>query len=182
MMEDRLFRGFVAGVVGGVVSSALSHLSYFLGFTTLRLSDWAAILIFGHVPPFSLEEHMFAVFIHIGFCGAVGSMFAYFLVWVTSRKILFKGWMLGTTPYFVIYLLTALFQTPGTVPAPFSTALSNYITSSIFGVVMGYSFKVLDQAIMQHRSPLKLLAHPAAKRTDEDKSQHRPDNDARDGT
>jgi hypothetical protein len=182
MMEDRLYRGFVAGVIGGVVSTALSHLSYFLGFTTLKLSDWAAILIFAHVPPFSLGEHIFSVFIHIGWSGAVGSVFAYFLVWVTSRKLLFKAWMLGTTPYFVIYLLTSLFQTPGTVPLPLSTALSNYITSSIFSVVMGYSFKVLDPAIMQHRSPLEFLAHPAAKCTDEDKRQHRPDNDERDGT
>jgi hypothetical protein len=181
-MEDRLYRGFVAGVVGGVVSNILSHLSYFLGFTTLRLSDWAAILIFGHVPPFSLGEHIFAVFIQIGWSGAVGSVFAYFLVWVTNRKILFKAWMLGTVPFFVIYLLTALFQTPGTVPLPLNTVLSNYITSSIFGVVMGYSFKVLDQAIMQHRSSLELLAHPAAKPTDKDKKQHRPDNSEIDGT
>lgn len=85
--------------------------------------------------------------------------------------------MLGTTPYFVIYLLTALFQTPGTIPAPLNTALSNYITSSIFSIVMGYSFKVLDQATVRRRSPLELLAQPAAKRTGEDESQYRPDND-----
>jgi hypothetical protein len=181
-MEDRLFRGFAAGVVGGVASITLSQLSYFLGFTTLRLSDWAALLIFAHTPPFSLGEQLFSVFIHIGWCGAIGSLFAYFLVWVTSRKILFKGWMLGTTPYFVIYLLTSLFHTPGTVPTPLKTALSNYVTSSIFGVVMAYSFKVLDQAVMQQRSPLELLAQPAAKRTGEDKGKHRPDNDERDGS
>jgi fructose-specific phosphotransferase system IIC component len=153
MMEDRLLRGFVAGFVGGVVSSALSHLSYFWGFTTLRLSDWAAILIFAHEPPFSIEEHIFSAFIQLGWCGAIGSMFAYFLVWVTNRYILFKAWMLGTTPYFVIYLLTSLFLTPGTVPTPFKTALSNYITSTIFALIMGYSFKVLDQATMQHHNP-----------------------------
>lgn len=175
-MEDRLYRGFVAGVVGGIVASMLSHLSYFVEFTTLRLSDWAAILIFGHVPPFSLGENMFAVFIHIGWCGAVGSVFAYFLVWVTSRKILFKAWMLGTASFFIVYLLTSLFQTPGTVPVPLNTVLSNYITSSIFGVVMGYSFKVLDQATMEQHSSLELLAHPAAKRIDEDNSQYQPDN------
>ncbi|SFM01177.1 hypothetical protein [Pelosinus propionicus] len=175
-MEDRLYRGFMAGAAGGAVSNLLSHFSYFLGFTTLRLSDWAAILIFGHVPPFSSGEHLFSVFIQIGWSGAVGSIFAYFLVWVTNRKILFKAWMMGTTPFFVIYLLTALFQTPGTVPLPLNTVLSNYITSSIFGVVMGYSFKSLDKAILQDRSSLKLLARPAAKRIDKDEKQHHPDN------
>lgn len=181
-MEDRLYRGFVAGVVGGIVSNTLSYLSYSLGITTLRLSDWAAILIFGHVPPFSLGEDTFAVFIQIGWSGAVGSVFAYFLVWVTDRKILFKAWMLGTTPFFLIYLLTALFQTPGTVPLPLNTVLSNYITSSIFGVIMGYSLKVLDQDIMQQSSSLELLAHPAAKPIDKDKEQHCPDNDEMGGT
>lgn len=60
-MEDRVYRGFVAGVVGGVVSSALSHLSYFLQLTTLRLSDWAAILIFGYVPPFIYVGNIFQI-------------------------------------------------------------------------------------------------------------------------
>lgn len=181
MMEDRLYRGFVAGTIGGVVATAHSHLSYSLGIATLRVSDWAALLIFAHVPPFSLGEQIFANFIHIGWCGALGSLFAYFLVWVTSRKIIFKAWMLGTTPYFFIYLLTTLFQTPGTVPTPLYTALSNYFSATIFSVVMGYSFKVLDEATTEHRSPLELLAHPAAKRTGEDKRQPRPDNDERDG-
>lgn len=144
-MEDRVFRGFVAGAIGGIVASLLSHLSYYFGFTTLRLADWAAILIFGHIPPFGIGEHLFSVFIHIGWCGAVGSLFAYFLVWVTSRNLLFKAWIIGTTPYFLIYLLTALFQTPGTIPLPLKTALSNYFTSTIFSLVMGYSYKTFDQ-------------------------------------
>ena len=163
-----MYRGFVAGAIGGAVATALSHLSYAAGFTTLRLSDWAALLIFAHTPPFSPEEQLFANFIHLGWCGAVGSVFAYFLVLVTSRHILFKGWMMGTTPYFVIYLLSTLFQTPGTAPLPFKTALSNYITSAIFSVVMAYSFKLLDEAVEQRRSPLELLARPAAKRTDDE--------------
>lgn len=182
MMEDRLYRGFVAGAIGGVVSTVHSHLAYILGVTTLRLSDWAALLIFAHVPPFSLEEQLFANFIHIGWCGAIGSVFAYFLVLVSSRKLFFKAWMLGTTPYFVIYLLTSLFHTPGTVPTPFYTALSNYVTSTIFALVMGYSFKVLDPTTIRHRSSLERLAQPAAKRIDEDERQYRPGNDKSDGT
>jgi hypothetical protein len=177
MMEDRLYRGFMAGVVGGVVGTALSHISYFLGLTTLRLTDWAAILMYAHVPPFSLGEHLFATFIYIGWSGAVGSVFAYFLVWVTSRKLLFKAWMLGTTPYFVVYLLTALFQTPGTVPLPLKTALSNYITSTVFALVMGYSFKVFEQETGQQRRFQRILAQPAAKRTGEDWRQYQPDKD-----
>jgi hypothetical protein len=170
-MDDRLYCGFIAGIIGGIAASLLSYLSYFFDITTLQLSDWAAILIFGHVPPFSLGEHIFAVYIHIGWCGAVGSLFAYFLVWVTSRKILFKAWMLGTTPYFIIYLLTTLFQTPGTVPLPLNTALSNYITSSIFSVVMGYSFKVLSPEFAHHSNNLEILARPAAKHINQDKNK-----------
>jgi hypothetical protein len=41
-------------------------------------------------------EYLFAVFTQIGWSGAVCSIFAYFLVWVNSRKLLFKVWMLGT--------------------------------------------------------------------------------------
>lgn len=176
-MEDRLYRGFVAGTVGGVAGTALSYISYLLGWTTLRLTDWTAILMYAHVPPFSWGETLFAVFIYIGWSGAVGSVFAYFLVWVTSRKLLFKAWMLGTTPYFVVYLLTSLFQTPGTVPLPFKTALSNYITSTVFALVMGYSFQVLGQETGQQHSSPRILAQPAAKHTGEDWRQYRPDQD-----
>lgn len=170
-MDDRLYRGFVAGTIGGIVSSLLGQLSYILGLTTLRSLDWAALLIFAHTLPYSLGEQLFAEFIYIGWCGAIGSLFAYFLVWTTNRKILFKAWMLGTTPYFLIYLLTSLFQTPGTVPTPLNTALSNYITASISSLIMGYSFKVLDQAILLKHSPLKILAHPAAKHASEGPNQ-----------
>lgn len=179
-MEDRLYRGFIAGIAGGVPATLLGQILYLVGFNTLRASDWASILIYAHTPPFSLGEQLFATFIYLGWCGAIGSLFAYFIVWVTDRKIFFKGWVLGTTPYFVIYLLTTLFQVPGTVPLPFSTALSNYITSTIFGVTMAYSFKVLDQAIAENRSPLQLLAHPAAKPTAETTEQ-RQDSDEKNG-
>ncbi len=178
-MEDRLYRGFVAGVVGGIAATTLSQLAYFWGLTTLRLMDWAALLIFAHTPPFSMGEQMFSVFIHVAWCGAVGSVFAYFLLRVTSRKIIFKGWMIGTTPYFLIYLLTSLFQTPGTVPTPLATALSNYVTATVFGIVMGYSLKVLDQAVIKQRGPLSILARPAAKRAggDEDMGRHRTEDE-----
>lgn len=169
-MEDRLYRGFVAGVIGGIIATAIGQLTYMLGINTLRGSDWTAILLYAHVPPFSIGEQLFAYFILLGWCGAIGSLFAYFIVWVTDRHILFKGWVLGTTPYFVIYLLTTLFRVPGTVPLPFGTALSNYVMTSLFGVLMAYSFKVLDVAVTQNRSPLELLAHPVTKHLDKDKS------------
>lgn len=179
-MEDRVYRGFVAGVIGGIIATILGHISYILGINTLRGSDWTAILLYAHKPPFSIGEQLLALFILLGWCGAIGSIFAYFILRVTSNHILFKGWMLGTTPYFVIYLLTTLFQIPGTVPVPFGTALSNYITTSIYAIAMAYSFKVLDLAITQKRSSLEILAHPATKPIDEAKCQYPPDNEARD--
>lgn len=179
-MEDRTLRGFVAGVIGGVTATILGHLSYILGINTLRATDWTSILLYAHEPPFSIGEQLLALFILIGWCGAIGSMFAFFILRVTKRHILFKGWMLGTTPFFVIYLLTTLFRVQGTVPIPFSTALSNYITTSIFGVAMAYSFNALDLAITQNRSSLELLAHPATKPSDSDKRQHRPNNEEKD--
>lgn len=176
-MEDRFYRGFVAGAIGGIVSIALSYISYFLGITALRLSDWASILMYAHEPPFGLGEQLFSVFIYIGWCGAVGSLFAYFLLLVNSRHILLKAWILGTTPYFVVYVLTSLFQTKGTVPLPLATVLSNYISSSVFSIVMGYSFRRQEQAMRQCQSPVELLACPAAKPATEDSDQHRSDAD-----
>lgn len=176
-MEDRLYRGFVAGVIGGFIATPLAHLAYILGYSTLRGVDWTGILLYAHEPPFSMGELSLALFILLGWCGAIGSLFSYLIVPITSRHILFKGWMFGTTPFFVIYLLTTLSKVPGTIPVPFGTALSNYITVSIFSVVMAYSFKVLDLTVTQNRSPIELIANPASKRLDTDKIQYHSEND-----
>ncbi|QJW48495.1 hypothetical protein HA075_24190 [bacterium BFN5] len=94
-MEDRFYHGFVAGVIGGIVSIMVSHFSYFLDLTILRLSDWASILMFGHEPPFNLGEQIFSIFIYIGWSGAVGSIFAYFLLLVSSRHLYLKACQTG---------------------------------------------------------------------------------------
>ncbi|MEW6536939.1 MAG: hypothetical protein AB1454_15115 [Candidatus Auribacterota bacterium] len=40
-MEDRLTRGFVAGVAGGIAMNAWGFLAGTLNMTTLRMVDWS---------------------------------------------------------------------------------------------------------------------------------------------
>ena len=56
---------------------------------------------------------------------------------------------------------------------PLKTVLSNYITLTVFGIVMGYSYKVLGTAVKQQR-PLSFLAQPAAKHPGDDKGRQCP--------
>ncbi len=88
---DRFFRGFTAGVVGGVLMQIWSFFSFHvLDFCKLRVIDWAAIMIFGKQTETILET-IFAVFAHLLFAGFLGMVFAFLLLRVTSRLCLLKG-------------------------------------------------------------------------------------------
>ena len=64
-INDRFTRGWIAGALGSILGSIWSFLAYQVGFTTLRLSDWSAILIYGRIPPFSLADEVYATIVDV---------------------------------------------------------------------------------------------------------------------
>ena len=135
-MEDRLTRGFSAGVVGGLLMNLWAFFAGMMGFTTRRIVDWAAIMIYAHRPPFTSGELLFAFFGQLFFAGALGVVFAYLVPRVTSRHLLFRGWFFSVMTWFFIYGVTTLFKVEGTVPTPLNTAIANFIAATIYGLVL----------------------------------------------
>lgn len=142
-MEDRFTRGVVAGLIGGTIAAAYSFISGFMGFTTLRIPDWIAIFIFAHTPPFSVGEIAYATLGELVMAGVLGVGFAFWLPHVSSRNLLFKGWLFSVTVWFALYAITALFNLQGTVPLPLKTAISNFVNATIFGLVQAYALQAL---------------------------------------
>lgn len=118
--------------------------------------------MFAHTPPFTFGEHVWAVLIHVGYGGAIGAIFSYLILLVTSSNILFRGWLWGNITWFVVYIATSLFKVEGTMPIPLNTAISNFIASSIYGLVMGHSLTVLEPRGFTSNN--RLMPKPAAKR------------------
>lgn len=170
-MEDRLTQGFVAGIAGGIASNAWSMFAGLMDMTTIRQADLIALLIYAHIPPFGWGEITFALFSHVLVSGVLGIFFAYWVLYVTSRNLLFKGWVFSATVWFAVYLTTTLFQVPGTIPVPFKTVICDFVGTTIFGLVLPLALRTLT-AERSATSPGILTApamKPLDREDDEDK-------------
>ena len=144
-MKDRFMIGFLAGVSGGLASTLISYPLYMLKLAKLRLLDYAAILILGKAPH-GTAETIFGLLLHWGFCGAVGILFAYLVNHeiITNKNLAIKGWGVGLGFWFLINILTMIYRVPNLAVIPVRTAIINALASSIFGIVMGLTFKRLN--------------------------------------
>jgi hypothetical protein len=99
-----------------------------------------------------------------GSTGVVGSIFACLLPLITEENIYFKGWVIFLVPWWIIYLLTALAKTEGTLDLSLMTTFFDGIGISIIGLVAVYSYRLLDPKSSKVILRSSRLAQPAAKR------------------
>ena len=142
-MEDIFTRGFAAGIVGGLASNVWSMFAGLMDMTTIRQADLIALLIFAHTPPFGWGEIIFAFLGHILVSGILGIIFAYWVLNITNRNLLFKGFIFSVTVWFAVYATLTLFQLPGTIPTPFKTAICDFVGAILFGLVLPLALRAL---------------------------------------
>lgn len=162
-MEDRFERGFMAGIIGGLVSNGWSMFAGALDMTTVRQADLIALLIYGHVPPFGWDEITLALVGHVLLSGILGIVFAYSVLSLTSRNLLLKGWIFSITAYLLAEVVPDLFQVPGLVSTPFKTALCDLIGATIFGLVLPVALRALSA---KEGAKAMAVAAPAMKSMD----------------
>ncbi|MCW3489966.1 hypothetical protein [Dethiobacter alkaliphilus] len=145
LFEDRLFRGFIAGLIGGVIMNIYGTVSWLLGFSQIPFWQWASIIILGRPEVQGVGQHAIGLIGHLVFTGILGVLFAYFLPAVSSKLYLFKGWLYGVAIWFFIYSISHLFEVEGTFPIQLRTATSNVIGASIWGIVLAWALAWLDK-------------------------------------
>lgn len=144
---DRFFRGFIAGIIGGIFMNIWSVLAYYvIKISEIRFLDWASVFLYGHMP-LSIPEALYALIIQIGFAGGLGVLMAYFIQGVGSQGYLLKGIVFGFGIFFLIYSIPTLFNTPGLVIIPFFSALSNNIGGIIWGFTTAYCLGYFDNKL-----------------------------------
>ncbi|EEG77327.1 hypothetical protein [Dethiobacter alkaliphilus] len=142
---DRFFRGFTAGIVGGVAMNLWSLIAVFvLNLEILRFVDWASILLFGDLPA-NHAEGAVALFIQLLWVGFLGSIFAFLIPQVTSRGYLIKGALFGVVSGFFIYAIPILFQVPILREHTLATVLSNITGGIIWGLTLAQTLHWLDR-------------------------------------
>lgn len=160
-MENRFERGFIAGVIGGLIMNSWSFISGYIRFTDIRIVDWSGIMFFGHTPPFTLIETIVALGLQLGFSGFLGVVFAFLIPMITKQNLYFKSLVFGAAIWFFIYGVITLFQVPGTVPISVGTVVSNLLSALLFGLGTAFYLKQFS-SVPALRVP-KITAVPAMK-------------------
>lgn len=145
-MKDRFTRGFLSGVIAGVPTLAFAFIASSFKWTTLRWSNFAAILIYGQKSTNPSEE----IFASLGvffFCGILGIVCAFIIPKISSTNYLLKSWVFSLAVWFFIFAATVFYKIPGLLIIPYKTAVSNFVEATIWGFTLGYCLKWFDSRL-----------------------------------
>jgi len=145
-MKDRFTRGFLSGGIAGIPTLAFSLIASSLKWTTLRWSNFAAILIYGQKSTNFIKEIFSSLVVFI-FCGVLGIICAFIIPKISSSNYLLKSWVYGIAIWFFVFVVTLLYKVPGLLIIPLKTAVSNFIEATIWGLSLGYCLKWFDSRL-----------------------------------
>ncbi|EEG79074.1 hypothetical protein [Dethiobacter alkaliphilus] len=150
MMKDRFSNGFLAGFLAGIVPVVINFSGRALDLTTIVWSDFIALFIFGSMTTEGAAELVFAVSVLTVFLGVLGGIFArYILPSLNSQRHLFKGLLFGTTSWILFFSIPYLFQLPDLDEVALKSAMTNFISASLWGLTMAYILKRIDNKVSQ---------------------------------
>ncbi len=184
-MGDRFAKGLVASAISSVIYAGLNLFSYYvLHFTDQRYYNVAAVMIFGH-KALTTGESIFAQMVQIGFATGIGIVFCYLMAKFNSKNYVFKGIFWGAANWFVIVSLMTITRLNNLLPIGLNSAISNLITSCIWGLFIAVVLRWLDagetKAAVNHKSRksfilknVKLVPQPALKRIGSDNRFKKP--------
>lgn len=158
-MRDRLIRGAVAGVVGAVLALGVSAPSYFLlHFERQYWVESVFGLVLGHEIR-SLPEWLFAYFLYFLWAGWIGALFVLLTLpqpgrgdyYLRALGHAFIGWL-------VTYMLGTLYRVPMLQVVAWQTGVSNILTLTVWGFVLGMLTKRWDRRYAQADHPRRVKA------------------------
>lgn len=135
MKKDKVYYGMISGVIAGIGQNSLNLLSFSLGIASLRYIDWVSIMTYGH-PPVTILDGAFALVIQLGLNGFIGIIAVYLLPIIGYEHHFLKSSLIGSGVFGFSYFITSLYQVPGLIIIPTYTAISNSVTSAIFGIIL----------------------------------------------
>jgi len=136
-MKDRIFVGFIAGVLAAFAADIANWILYYTNFTNVRFLDWASIILLGYKSnnTFQIVVMQISQMIWDGFLGIV---FSLLIPTIKSNGIIFKGILYSFVLLFIFRAVTVLFALQPLKEISFETFLSNAFCSVIWGILMPY--------------------------------------------
>ncbi|MBT9138657.1 MAG: hypothetical protein DDT31_01226 [Syntrophomonadaceae bacterium] len=142
-MNDRFTNGFIAGTVAGTIICVINYIFHQFGIVDLLYLDWVSALLYGYRHETVLE----AVVGQAGklfFSGLLGSLFAFWLIIVTSKYLFFKGIVFGIAVWFGAHAAATLLKLSSVIPINSDTVFSYKVEAVIFGIVLAESMRRLS--------------------------------------
>ncbi len=146
-MKDRVTAGLISGIIAGIAMNIIDWIAVFLGLYRERLLDWAAVLLYGHLPRTTMEI-AFAQLCQILFAGFLGLIFSSLLLKFSSGNYLVKGWTFSILAWFSIYGISIAIRLPNFTQHEFLATVSHFISASIYGLVLAYTLNKLEKIKM----------------------------------
>lgn len=147
ILNDRLTRGFLAGLLGGIASLIWGIISKFIiNFTDMLFGEFAAILVYGR-PAVSLADNIFAQVAVFGFYGVCGIIFVFLIPLIKSENLLLKGCIWGTFIWFFSSIIALLFKVPGLAETKLNTSISQFLGGLLWGGVLAMTLRYFDKII-----------------------------------
>jgi hypothetical protein len=143
--DDKLTRGFVAGVLGGVVQSGITNPLYVLKLTKLRWLDFASVIVFGKRPEGFSQAFVSEVVTTI-WSGLLGIGYTYALPRLGERNHRFKGMLYGVSSWFSIYSVVHLLDVSRLMKIDRNTATIHGVVSALWGLVMDETLDRLEKS------------------------------------
>lgn len=154
-MNEKFIRSFVAGVIGGMVKDGFDFISYYvLHFVNYRYLDFAAQILYGNKPKFWWDS-IFAQLIELIFCGFLGVLYYAVIPKESNQNYLIKGWLYGVAVWLFLCTMGMIYKIPYFTKTSWQTTNSDFITSSIYGVVLAWSLRLLDKKVLKSETLTK---------------------------
>jgi hypothetical protein len=154
MLEDRLTRGFIAGLAGGTAMNILNliYVHFNNHCEDCRYFDWSAVLLYGNKAT-SMAEIIIALIAQVVFTGFLSILFAFLVTLINSKHLWFKGWLYGILCWFFIYAVFIIFKIPEFGHRSVPTVISFFVTSSAYGIIQAEVIRRLDQKASMSNKP-----------------------------
>lgn len=108
---DRLFKGFLSGILGAIPMNLLNLTFYKFKLTNIRFIDWASIIMLGKLPN-DLHSIIYTLFIQILWSGALGIGMVLIYPYINGKGYYIKGTLYAFLLGFIFRGIVVLFRIP----------------------------------------------------------------------
>lgn len=146
LLNDRLMRGAVAGMLGGLFVNAVGLPSYFL--LHFPKSLWVIQLswMVRHLPPKSTIDWILAFFIFYLFCGLLGAIYSAIAIpQPGSGNYIFRGLVVSIATWMLVSTFSIFFNVPIFEFTAWQTTITFLIQVTVWGVVVGILMRRWDK-------------------------------------